>query len=291
MLIPVDKILPNPEQPRVTFDPRKLQGLANSIARLGVIEPIVVEEAADGYYILHAGERRVRASRLVGLSEIPAQIVPPANGAGPKDRLLRALVENIQREDMNPVEEARAYQVLRDREGMSIAAIAATCGVSQGRVDARLALLELEPEIQELVAAGKLPRDQKVTRALLTIPEPEARLKLAAVLAKRNPGIQTCVRAAAKLTEQLAEQPCLEPDAPPALSIGISRARRVRGRSEWNALKQLGKLPPWTLVVEAASKVCASCAIRDIASPVNCKDCAGVEMIRLLVDSKEKMHG
>ena len=108
-IIPLDKIQPNPSQPRIEFDEATLWELAQSIQEEGLIQPIEVEAGENGAYILHHGERRVRACRLAGIRNIQALVVAPL---GPKDILLRALVENLQRQDMNPNEEAEALGVL-----------------------------------------------------------------------------------------------------------------------------------------------------------------------------------
>lgn len=102
--IPVDRIYPNPMQPRKIFDEAELHELADSIREHGVIEPIVVELCGRDF-ILHDGERRLRAARLASLKKIPAIVHPPLNGTGPRERLERALVANVQRSEMHPIEE------------------------------------------------------------------------------------------------------------------------------------------------------------------------------------------
>ena len=131
--IRIDLILPNPEQPRVDFPAEELQGLAASIQANGLIQPIVVEEVEQGY-ILHDGERRLRACKALGWAEIAAVVVPPLNGTAAHDRLMRALVANVQRQDLNPVEEARAYARLRDEHGLSGQEIADRVGVHRTTV-------------------------------------------------------------------------------------------------------------------------------------------------------------
>jgi ParB family chromosome partitioning protein len=106
----ISRVLPNPEQPRRRFDPGSLRELADSIKVNGLIQPIVVEDAGDGSYILIDGERRLRACKLINRTEIEAFINPPSNHNG-EERLRKALVANIQRTDLNPIEEAQAYQI------------------------------------------------------------------------------------------------------------------------------------------------------------------------------------
>ena len=160
MEIQVDLILPNPEQPRVDFDRKELEGLASSIREHGIIQPLVVEEAENGSYILHDGERRLRAAKMAGLKTVPAHVVPALNGSGGRERLTRALVANIQRSDLNPVEEARAYQRMIDELGMNVMQISRTVGVSQLRIKARLEILKLESSIQNMIITGLLPKDR-----------------------------------------------------------------------------------------------------------------------------------
>lgn len=150
---------PNPQQPRKMFDPDRLKELAGSIREHGVIQPIVVEITDDGSrYTLHAGERRCRAARLAGLETIPAYILPP--GTDPKGLLIRATIENVQRADMTPIEEARAYQQMKDAYQMSDADIATQVGKSRSAVANTRRLLQLPQERLDQVDAGALSERQ-----------------------------------------------------------------------------------------------------------------------------------
>ena len=151
--IPIDHIIPNPEQPRTSFDQTKLQELADSILANGLINPITVERAGD-IYILEDGERRWRACQIAGLETIQAVVKPPRDSNKATDRLTKALVANLQREDMNPIDEAKAYQRLMEIHGAQNK-VARQVGVSALRVSNRLYLLDLDPPIQELIAAGR----------------------------------------------------------------------------------------------------------------------------------------
>jgi len=158
MLIPVDLIDPNPNQPRKNFDPDKLKELAESIKSDGLIQPIVVEiDAAGERYILHDGERRVRAARLAVMTELPAYILEP--GTDPTDLLIRATVANVQREDLSPIELANAYEEMKDL-GMSDSQIAARVGKSRASVANCRRLLQLPEQVQSQVAAGELSESQ-----------------------------------------------------------------------------------------------------------------------------------
>lgn len=175
MKIPVNQILPNPEQPRENFDQASLEELAASIREVGIIQPITVEISEDGQtYILHDGERRWRAAKLANLTEIPAEIVSPlpaGEGAGgegdiSRQRLTRALVANVQRQDLSPLEVARAYQRLRDL-GLTDTQIAAKVGKSRSSVTNARRLLELPQEVQAL--AGQNGVSERQLTALLPL--------------------------------------------------------------------------------------------------------------------------
>jgi ParB/RepB/Spo0J family partition protein len=164
--IPVDQIVPNPEQPRKVFDPDKLKELAQSIKEVGVIQPITVE-AAEEVYILHDGERRWRAAQLAGLTEIPAEIVDGDVAGSQRERLTRALVANVQREDLTPLEVARAYSRLRDELGLTDQEIADRVGKSRSAVANARRLLALPEEVQAL--AGEEDVSERTLAALLPL--------------------------------------------------------------------------------------------------------------------------
>lgn len=159
--LPVDSIAPNPQQPRTRFDDDSLAALAESIAEIGLLQPIVVRESETGY-VLVAGERRLRAAKRAGLSVIPAVIRAVDDDAG---SLIQALVENVQREDLTPLEEAAAYQQMLDDFGMTHAAVAERVGKSRSAISNALRLLGLPAGIQVLVERGELSAGH--ARALL----------------------------------------------------------------------------------------------------------------------------
>ena len=148
---PVGELAPNPAQPRSQIAAEDLEGLAASIAARGVIEPIVVRPQAGRFQII-AGERRWRAARLAGLERVPVVV----RDASDEDVGLLALVENLQREDLNPIEEALAFRRLADAGGMTHGAIASEVGRSRTAVTNTLRLLELTPQVRRLVETGKL---------------------------------------------------------------------------------------------------------------------------------------
>ena len=149
--VSVSAIRPNPEQPRRTFDPDELRGLANSIAVHGILQPVVVVEASGGF-ILIAGERRLRAAAMLDLQTIPA-VVRTANE---QQRLELALVENIQRADLNALDEAQAYRHLIDDFGLTQERVAERVGRSRPAVANTLRILDTAPAVQEAVADGSV---------------------------------------------------------------------------------------------------------------------------------------
>ncbi|MYF77001.1 MAG: ParB/RepB/Spo0J family partition protein [Acidobacteria bacterium] len=189
--VPVGELVPNPAQPRSQIADEDLEGLTASIAARGVIEPIVVRPQAGRFQII-AGERRWRAARLAGLERVPVVV----RDASDEDVGLLALVENLQREDLNPIEEALAFRRLADAGGMTHGAIASEVGRSRTAVTNTLRLLELTPQVRRLVETGKLraaagralvPLDaaiqaqlaEEIVRGDLSVREVERRVKRA----------------------------------------------------------------------------------------------------------------
>ena len=151
-LLPIYKVEPNPDQPRHDFDEEELQALADSIAVHGVIQPLTVRELPSGYYQIIAGERRWRAARLANLSEVPVVVIEADN----KKAMELALIENLQRQDLNPVEEALGYQSLMEEYGLTQEEAAGRVGKSRPAVANALRLLSLCPEVLEKVKSGEL---------------------------------------------------------------------------------------------------------------------------------------
>lgn len=163
--IPVDQVVPNPQQPRQRFDEDALDALAASIREVGVLQPIVVRPiGSDGSYTLVAGERRCRAARRAGLEELPAVIRPEE---AESTSLAEALIENVQREDLSPLEEASGYQMLLEDYGMTHETVAHRVGKSRSAVSNILRLLQLPAAIQGMVERGELSAGH--ARALLTV--------------------------------------------------------------------------------------------------------------------------
>ena len=188
--LPVDAIRANPRQPRRRFEPEATAGLASSIREQGLLQPVVVRPRAEGGYELIAGERRWRAAREAGVETLPALV----READDRDSLLLALVENVAREQLSPVEEARAYAALIDEFDLSLGEVAARVGRSKPSVSNRLRLLELPEEVLWMVARGELSEGH--ARAVLALPEHEARRRLARRIVRDGLSVRAAERAA-----------------------------------------------------------------------------------------------
>jgi ParB family chromosome partitioning protein len=281
--IPLDRILPNPEQPRKTFDEGELLNLAASIREHGVIQPVTIEQAGDSY-ILQDGERRVRAARLAGLADIPALVLPPLNGSGTQDRLTRAVVVNVQRADMNPIEESHAYQRMRDEFGWNVNKIARRTGVYPKRIYDLLELGKLEPEIQQLIATRKFGHDANMIRAMLEIPDGQARISLVKGLAARKTTNKGCILAAKRLTEVLNSKAVIREHCPATAMAGkLAGMDPDQEPRRWNAVMQLGSVPPWGMVTKTAFDTCEECELKSMASQAVCGRCPLVDMLRRLM--------
>jgi ParB family chromosome partitioning protein len=171
--VPIDAIVPNPRQPREHFDEEALAELVTSIREVGLLQPVVVRETGEGAYELIMGERRWRASREAGLSAIPAIVRDT-----PDDAMLRdALLENLHRQQLNPLEEAAAYQQLLEEFGATHEQLAERIGRSRSQVTNTIRLLNLPPAVQKRVAAGVLSAGH--ARALLSLDGADAQERLA----------------------------------------------------------------------------------------------------------------
>jgi ParB family chromosome partitioning protein len=188
--LPVETIHPNPRQPRRRFEPEAAAGLASSLRLQGVLQPIVVRRRPDGGFELIAGERRWRAARAAGIATIPALI----KNVDDRDSLLLGLVENVAREQLSPVEEARAYASLVDEFELSLGDVAQRVGRSKSAVSNRLRLLELPEEVLWMLARGDLSEGH--ARAVLSLPDDEARRRLARRIAKEGLTVRAAERAA-----------------------------------------------------------------------------------------------
>ncbi|HEY5295593.1 MAG TPA: ParB/RepB/Spo0J family partition protein [Gaiellaceae bacterium] len=184
--VEVDQIHANPKQPRKRFDGEAVSGLAESIRAQGLIQPVVLRPRLEGGYELIAGERRWRAAREAGIATVPAVV----RDADDRDTLLLGLVENVARENLSPVEEARAYAMLLDEFGLSLGEVADRVGRSKPTVSNRVRLLELPEDVLAMIGRNELTEGH--ARAVLAVPDNDGRRKLA----KRIVGEGLSVRAA-----------------------------------------------------------------------------------------------
>src|SRR5919201_5981877 len=178
--LPLDLIRPNPDQPRTRFDPASIKSLAASLADAGMVQPLIVRPLADGRYELIAGERRWRAAREAGLQTVPAIV----RDEGEAERLQTALIENVAREDLNPVDEARACAALIEDLGVSKEELARRLGRSRPQVSNLIRLLDLPEDVLELLASGELSEGHG--RAILLARGNEARRAVASEAVARG---------------------------------------------------------------------------------------------------------
>ena len=221
--LPLHKIEPNPDQPRRDFDPEELEELAESIRTHGVIQPLTVREMPNGYYQIIAGERRWRASRLAGLEEIPAVIIE----ADDKKAMELALIENLQRSDLNPVEEANGYDSLIREYGLTQEEAAARVGKSRPAVANALRLLSLCEGVLDKVRSGELTAGH--ARAILQLKSEKKQLEAA----QKISALGLSVRQA----EMLCKNMTREPEKQPPIVLEVNYVAEC----EKNLSKHLGR--------------------------------------------------
>ena len=210
--VPLSRVVPNPHQPRHHWDDADLEDLAASIREHGVLQPVLVTETIDGYQLI-AGERRVRAARLAGLDRIPALVRQLAD----RDQLEVALVENVQRSDLDPIDEALAYRQLIDEFGLTQERVAERVGKARATIANTLRLLDLHAAVQAAIAAGRITEGHG--RALGGLPVDDQAQVLATVV-----GQGLSVRQAEELVRRLREpRATREPAAKPRLDAELER--------------------------------------------------------------------
>ena len=203
--LPIYKVEPNPDQPRQDFDEEELQALADSIIEHGIIQPLTVRQLDSGYYQIIAGERRWRAARLAELTEVPAVVIE----ADDRKAMELALIENLQRQDLNPVEEALGYQSLIDEYGLTQEEAAKRVGKSRPAVANSLRLLGLCPEVLEKLRKGELTAGH--ARAVLQLKTEKKQMEAAQKIA----ALGLSVRQAELLCKNMAKEPKPEPAQAP----------------------------------------------------------------------------
>ena len=211
--VPVTMIEPRADQPRKYFDEEALQSLADSIAKYGLIQPITVKKLDNGNYQIIAGERRWRASRLAGLEEVPVRIIE----ADELETAEMALVENLQREDLNPIEEAKGYKTLIEIYGLTQEEAAKSVGKSRPAVANSLRLLSLGDKVIEYVEAGDLSAGH--ARALASIEDEEVQAKAAEEIIAKGLSVRKAEQLAARLIKEAQESDAEIPSESNSISV------------------------------------------------------------------------
>jgi ParB family transcriptional regulator, chromosome partitioning protein len=220
--VPVDDIHPNPRQPRRRFEPQAGAGLADSVKAQGLLQPVVLRPRAEGGWELIAGERRWRAAKDAGLPTVPALI----RQADDRDTLLMSLVENVAREQLSPVEEARAYAILIDEFRLSLAEIGERVGKAKPTISNRIRLLDLPEDVLWMLARGDLT--ERHARAVLAVPDHEGRRRLAKRIVDHGLSARAAERAAQDAGA--ARKPRKKTQVDPALAARAKEAfRRATG--------------------------------------------------------------
>lgn len=230
----------NPRQPRARLDPTELEDLANSIREHGVIQPLIVAQSSyPGQYTLIAGERRLEASRLAGLATVPAIV----REASEQQLLEVALVENIQRSDLGPLETALAYKHLADDFGLSHEAIAAKVGKKRVTVTNTLRLLRLPQKLLEALSAEEISEGH--ARALLPLPNAEAQLAAYAQVVRKNLSVRQTEELVSQMQGEKLRRPARAPKNPEADAL----ATRLRERLGTKVTLRRGRAGDGTLVL------------------------------------------
>ena len=228
LYLPITKVEPRLEQPRNYFDEEALQELSESILQYGLIQPITVRKLDSGYYQIIAGERRWRASRLAGLTEVPVRVIE----ADDRRTAELALVENLQREDLNPIEEAKGYKTLIEVYGLTQEEAAKSVGRSRPAITNSMRLLNLSESVMEMVEKGNLSAGH--ARALIPISDEAQQLAAAQEVIEKGYSVRRTEQLAAKLTrapkEEKEEKSGINVDyaAEVANRLSLSLGRKVK---------------------------------------------------------------
>lgn len=226
----IDMVSPNPDQPRTDLDEDAIAELADSISKVGVLQPIIVRPLGEGYQII-AGERRWRASRKAGLERVPVRVLTTDEGQS----LELALIENLQREDLNAIEEARGYKKLLSGHQMTQAELADKVSKSRSAITNALRLLDLPDEVQDLVYSGKLTAGH--ARAVLSVPDESARIRLAMKISEEGLSVREAENLARLIAAGQADREP-RPTTPKSFKLVARRLRRLLGT---NVRVKLGK--------------------------------------------------
>jgi ParB family chromosome partitioning protein len=219
--LPISMIAPNPNQPRTMIDDEGIQALADSVGKVGVLQPIIVRPHGEEYQIV-AGERRWRAARVAGLDKVPVRVM----GATEGEALELALIENLQRQDLNPMEEARGYRRLLTEYQMTQAELADKVSKSRPAVANTLRLLDLPDEVQDMLAGDKLSAGH--ARAVLSVQDEEKRIRLAERIVADGLSVRDAENLARLIAAGGAERPA-RPVSPKSFKIVARKLRRLLG--------------------------------------------------------------
>jgi len=219
--LPVELISPNPEQPRTDMDEESLAELSDSIKKVGLLQPIIVRPMGEGYQII-AGERRWRASRMAELERVPVRVL----SINETESLEIALIENLQREDLNSIEEARGYKKLLSEFQMTQAELADKVSKSRSTITNALRLLDLPEEVQELVYNGSMSAGH--ARAVLSVPEESARIRLAGKIVADGLSVREAENLARLFAAGQGER-APRPPSPKAFKVVARKLRRLLG--------------------------------------------------------------
>ncbi|HEV8686775.1 MAG TPA: ParB/RepB/Spo0J family partition protein [Gaiellaceae bacterium] len=224
--LPVEQIHPNPRQPRMRFEPEAATGLASSVRTQGLLQPVVVRPRAEGGWELIAGERRWRAAKDAGLKDVPALV----READDRDTLLLSLVENVAREQLSPVEEARAYALLLDEFALSLADVAERVGKAKPTISNRVRLLDLPEEVLWMLARGELT--ERHARAVLAVPDRAGQKKLAKRIVEQGLSARAAERAAqdAGAKRKPRKKTSVDPALAERLRVAFERATGFKAR-------------------------------------------------------------
>ncbi len=235
MEVPVAEIMPNPYQPRTNFDPNKLQELADSIAEHGIIQPLVVTYNKEGGYELIAGERRLEASKLAGLKTVPVV----TRSASEQNKAEWALIENIQRHNLNPIEEASAYDKMQQEFNLTQEEIAIKVGKSRSAIANTLRLLKLPAEIQEALTQGKITEGH--ARTILALSDEKKQMDLFKSILKDKLNVRQVEDVTKKINvgKNYRVQKNVDPDL---LNLENKIADRLNTKVKIRGIKNNGKI-------------------------------------------------
>ena len=310
--MPISKIRSHPHNMRRFYDAAGIRDLADSIKAQGILQPLVVMPNPDesGTFWVIIGNRRYHAGLLLG-DECPLYPVRIIQDAAEVDQLLMMATENLQREDIDPISQALHFQRLMEREGLSMTAIARQTGICQTRVSDALQTLKLPEPIQKLIGEGRLPRDGRVTRALLSIPDDETRLRLANTFADDGATIKgivaVCERVLAKMGRTIERRPAGRPATTSIAKTGVAmidhaqasgKTMPASGKAKWDdvresaremcntcdaytaKLRQQQPEPAWAMLAATAGETCKACGLHEFEKV--CASCPGVAFLKAL---------